>query len=80
MSKTNNGQTISVSALAFKTKKTGQESLVSINLTLRAKNKHGKLRQFTKKDYQGGNYKLDKTDRYKRDTFSSSVLARNLML
>jgi len=74
------GQGIGVRAMAVKTKKTGQESLVSINLTLRAKNEYGKLRQFTKKDYHGGNYKLDKTDRYKRDTFSSSVLARNLML
>ena len=67
-------------ALAFKIKRTGQESLVSINLTLRAKNEYGKLRQFTKKDYHGGNYEIDKTDRFKRDTFSSSVLARNLML
>ena len=76
----NRGTVIPVSSLAIKTKKSGQESLVSINLTLRAKNEYGKLRQFIQKDYHGGNYKLDKTDRYKRDTFSSSVLARNLML
>jgi hypothetical protein len=69
-----------VDSLAFKIKRTGQESLVTINLTLRAKNEYGKLRQFTKKDYHGGNYEIDKTDRFKRDTFSSSVLARNLML
>jgi WD40 repeat protein len=68
------------SVLVFKNKKTGQESLVTINLTLRAKNEYGKNRQFKKKDYHGGNFKLDKTDRYKRDTFSSSVLVRNLML
>ena len=69
-----------IDALVFKIKRTGQESLVTINLTLRAKNEYGKLRQFTKKDYHGGNYEIDKTDRFKRDTFSSSVLARNLML
>ena len=76
----NRSQVIGVRALAVKTKKSGQESLVSINLTLRSKNEYGKLRKFKKADYHGGNYKLDKTDRYKRDTFSSSVLARNLML
>ena len=59
---------------------TGQESLVSINLTLRTKNQYGKDRQFKKKDYHAGNYKLDKTDKYKRDTFSSTVLVRNLAL
>jgi prepilin-type N-terminal cleavage/methylation domain-containing protein len=68
------------SVLVFRNKKTGQESLVTINLTLRAKNEYGKKRQFKKKDYHGGNFNLDKTDRYKRDTFSSSVLVRNLML
>jgi hypothetical protein len=74
------GRVVGVRALAVKTKKSGQESLVTINLILRAKNEYGKNRQFKKKDYHGGNFKLDKTDRYKRDTFSSSVLARNLML
>jgi hypothetical protein len=55
-------------------------SLLSINLTLRTKNQYGKDRQFKKKDYHAGNYKLDKTDKYKRDTFSSTVLVRNLAL
>jgi hypothetical protein len=55
-------------------------SLVEINLTLRTKNQYGKDRQFKKKDYHAGNYKLDKTDKYKRDTFSSTVLVRNLAL
>jgi hypothetical protein len=55
-------------------------SLVEINLTLRTKNQYGKDRQFKKKDYHPGNYKLDKTDKYKRDTFSSTVLVRNLAL
>jgi hypothetical protein len=64
----------------MKTKRTGKESLVTINLTLRTKNKYGKDRQFKKKDYHEGNYKLDKTDKYKRDTFSSTVLVRNLAL
>jgi hypothetical protein len=70
----------SADALAFKNKRTGQESLVTINLTLRTKNQYGKDRQFKKKDYHAGNYKLDKTDKYKRDTFSSTVLVRNLAL
>jgi hypothetical protein len=69
-----------VTGIAFENKKTGQESLVTINLTLRTKNQYGKDRQFKKKDYHAGNYKLDKTDKYKRDTFSSTVLARNLAL
>jgi hypothetical protein len=55
-------------------------SLLSINLTLRTKNQYGKDRQFKKKDYHAGNYKLDKSDKYKRDTFSSTVLVRNLAL
>jgi WD40 repeat protein len=66
--------------MAIKSKRTGQESLVTINLTLRTKNQYGKDRQFKKKDYHSGNYKLDKTDKYKRDTFSSTVLVRNLAL
>ena len=66
--------------IAFKDKKIGQESLVTINLVLRTKNQYGKDRQFKKKDYHGGNYKIDKTDKYKRDTFSSTVLVRNLAL
>jgi hypothetical protein len=66
--------------IALKNKRTGQESLVTINLTLRTKNQYGKDRQYKKKDYHGGNYKLDKTDKYKRDTFSSTVLVRNLAL
>jgi len=66
--------------IAFKDKKIGQESLVTINLVLRTKNQYGKDRQFKKKDYHGGNFKLDKTDKYKRDTFSSTVLVRNLAL
>ena len=55
-------------------------SLVNIVLTLRTRNEYGKDRQFKKKDYHSGNYNLDKTDKYKRDTFSSTVTARNLAL
>ena len=55
-------------------------SLVDINLTLRTKNQYGKDRQFKKKDYHGGNFKIDITDKYKRDTFSTTVLVRNLAL
>jgi len=69
-----------VSALAFGKESSGQESLVTINLTLRTKNQYGKDRQFKKQDYHGGNFKIDKTDKYKRDTFSTTVLVRNLAL
>jgi prepilin-type N-terminal cleavage/methylation domain-containing protein len=69
-----------IEAAAIGSISTGQESLVSINLTLRTKNQYGKDKQFKKKDYHAGNYKLDKTDKYKRDTFSSTVLVRNLAL
>ena len=56
----------------------GSEALVTINLTLRTRNPYGKDRQFKKKDYHGGNYNLDKTDKYKRDSFSSIVTVRNM--
>ena len=76
----NNGTGDGGNAAAIGSVTSGNEALVTINLTLRAKNEYGKNRQFKKKDYHAGNFKLDKTDRYKRDTFSSTVLARNLML
>jgi len=69
-----------IETLAFKTKSIGQESLVTINLTLRTRNQYGKDRQFKKKDYHGGNFSFDKNDKYKRDTFSSTVTARNMAL
>ena len=58
----------------------GSEALVTINLTLRTRNPYGKDRQFKKMDYHGGNFKFDKNDKYKRDTFSSTVTVRNLAL
>ena len=58
----------------------GSEALVTINLTLRTRNPYGKDRQFKKMDYHGGNFKFDKSDKYKRDTFSSTVTARNMAL
>ena len=64
----------------FQIKRTGQESLVTINLTLRGKNQYNKDRVFAKKTYQSGNFKINKTDKYKRDTFSTTVLVRNLGL
>jgi hypothetical protein len=54
--------------------------LININLTLRTKNQTNRDRRYQKKDYHGGNFKIDKTDKYKRDTFSSTVLVRNLAL
>jgi len=64
--------------IASRTSESGAGSLVTINLTLRTRNEYGKDRQFKKKDYHAGNYNLDKTDKYKRDTFSSTVTARNM--
>ena len=59
---------------------TGVAYLININLSLRTKNETNRDRPFKKKDYHGGNYKIDKTDKYKRDTFSTTVLVRNLAL
>lgn len=59
---------------------TKTSALVAISLTLRTKNQYGKDRQFKKKDYYGGNFKIDKTDKYKHDVFSTTVLVRNLAL
>ena len=78
--RTNRGARLGVKELAIKTKRSGQESLVTINLTLRTRNEYGINREFKKKDYHAGNYNLDKTDKYKRDTFSSTVTARNMAL
>ena len=58
----------------------GSEALVTINLTLRTRNPYGINKEFKKKDYFGGNFKFDKNDKYKRDTFSSMVTARNMAL
>ena len=58
----------------------GNEALVTINLTLRTRNPYGINKKFKKKDYNEGNFNFDKNDKYKRDTFSSKVLVRNLML
>jgi len=69
-----------INEMAFKDKKSEQKYLVNIDLTLRTKNQYGKDQQFKKQDYHGGNFKLDKTDKYKRDTFSTTVLVRNLAL
>jgi prepilin-type N-terminal cleavage/methylation domain-containing protein len=66
--------------MVFQTYVGNGNALVEVNLTLRTKNQYGKDRQFKKKDYHGGNFKIDKTDKYKRDTFSSTVLVRNLAL
>ena len=58
----------------------GNEALVTINLTLRTRNPYGINKKFKKKDYNEGNFNFDKNDKYKRDTFSSTVTARNMAL
>jgi hypothetical protein len=55
-------------------------STVNISFVLRTRNEYGKNKQFKKKDYHGGNFKFDKNDKYKRDIFSSTVTARNMVL
>jgi hypothetical protein len=68
-----------ISALTTKINKTGAEALVSINLTLRAKNEYGRIsKDFLKKDYFSGNFNFKKNDLFKRDTFSTTVSVRNM--
>ena len=65
--------------LVFDIKKSGQLNVVSINLTLRAKNEYGRIsKEFRKKDYFSGNFNIKKNDLFKRDTFSTTVSVRNL--
>ena len=66
------------SGMTFKIKKSGTTSVVSIDMTLRTKEKYGKSRQFLKKDYFNGNFNLIKNDQYFRDTLSTTVSVRNL--
>tara|TARA_B110000008_G_scaffold203047_1_gene201685 strand:- start:271 stop:1512 length:1242 start_codon:yes stop_codon:yes gene_type:complete len=65
--------------LVFDIKKIGQLNVVSINLTLRAKNKYGNIsKKFLKKDYFSGNFNFTKNDLFMRDTLSTTVSVRNL--
>ena len=65
--------------LVFDIKKIGQLNVVSINLTLRAKNKYGNIsKNFLKKDYFSGNFNFTKNDLFMRDTLSTTVSVRNL--
>jgi len=67
-----------VDALAFVSESSGSKWLVTINLTIRTKEKYGKNRQVDKKAYHSGNFIFSKNDQYQRDTFSSTVLVRNI--
>jgi hypothetical protein len=77
------GPSLSVS-LEFKNKKSGQESLVNIKLTLRSKNKlHSDNEPYTKvtdEEHYIGNYNFEFNDKYKRDVFFSTVAVRNMLL
>jgi prepilin-type N-terminal cleavage/methylation domain-containing protein len=67
------------SALAFMTKKMGNGSLVNINISLRSREQYGNIdRQVDKQDYHCGNFNFSITDRFQRDTFSSTVSVRNM--
>ena len=67
-----------VSALAFKNVKQGQENLVKINLTVRSRGEFGPAQVFTKREWLDGNFDYTFNDRFKRDTFSTTVSIRNL--
>ena len=60
---------------------TKSQSLIDIGIIVRSKNKHSSQnQQFTKKSYLPGNFSMTKNDRYEREFFHSSVVARNMAL
>jgi prepilin-type N-terminal cleavage/methylation domain-containing protein len=70
-----------ISDLAISDNKSGQEALVKIHLVIRSRKEHSRIdKTYTKKSYDIGNYKLNKRDKYKHDSFSSTVLVRNMVL
>jgi prepilin-type N-terminal cleavage/methylation domain-containing protein len=62
----------------FKNKRTGQESLVAIRLSLRSEKEHSNNSK--KYKYDLADYKFEANDKYKHDVFSTTVLVRNLAL
>ena len=75
----NNGVSAGGSAATIGSVTSGSEALVTINLTLRAKNEYGRTsKDFLKKDYFLGNFNFKKNDLFKRDTFSTVVSVRNM--
>jgi len=77
----NAGRRYHYPALEFRLRRAGQEALVKIHLVIRSRKEHSKVDKiYAKKSYDIGNYKLTKRDKYKHDSFSSTVLARNLVL
>ena len=75
----NNGVSAGGSAATIGSVTSGSEALVTINLTLRAKNEYGRIsKDFLKKDYFLGNFNFKKNDLFKRDTFSTVVSVRNM--
>jgi len=70
---------VDIGDLTLNTKQSGKASLITITLTLRAKNEYGSInKQFWKKSYHSGNFNFIINDLYKRDTFSTSVAVRNM--
>ena len=60
---------------------TKSQSLIDIGIIVRSKNKHSSQnKQFSKKTYWPGNFLMTKNDRYEREFFHSSVVARNMAL
>ena len=55
-------------------------NLVDVVLALRTRNEYGLSKAYAKKTYRKGNFKLNKTDAYRRDEYSTTVLVRNLAL
>ena len=53
-------------------------STVEILLLLRTKGQYGNNRVFEPEEYHIGNFNSNRTDRFMRDTFTSTILLRNL--
>ena len=59
----------------------GDNQLIDLSFILRTKNQHSSQnKQFSKKTYWPGNFLMTKNDRYEREFFHSSVVARNMAL
>ncbi len=56
----------------------GRTKLVDVALTLRARNALKQPQTFVKADYDPGNYILSTNDHYFRETFTTSVMLRNV--
>jgi prepilin-type N-terminal cleavage/methylation domain-containing protein len=61
------------------TNASGQPSLINLNIVFRSRNKTNNQSNFTKSDYETGNYDFSITDNYLREGFETTILLRNLV-